>query len=186
MKEADRAFLTICSAVITMLIVAGFVAFALRSVPPPATFYPSIPVPEPLFSELRTGYFDAAFVLGKHGGRCNDPDLARMISRYAARTRVPARILAAVIVKESSCNPFAVSHKGAIGLTQLHSFTWCPVYDCELVNPFERKSNIEIGAQILRLYYEDTGDWKLALRKYNGKGEETLEFASAVMKLAAY
>ncbi|MCL4153216.1 UNVERIFIED_CONTAM: hypothetical protein GTU68_064459 [Idotea baltica] len=76
---------------------------------------------------------------------------------------VPAELFLALVHAESSFNPKARSHVGAIGLTQL-----MPATAKELgVNPHDPMQNLRGGARYLRLQFERFGSWQLALAAYN-------------------
>ena len=76
----------------------------------------------------------------------------------------PAGLLAAVMQKESSGNPTAVSSAGAQGLMQI-----MPANDASLgiTNPFDPAQNIQGGATLLQQYYNQFGNWNDALIAYN-------------------
>lgn len=81
----------------------------------------------------------------------------------AVREGVPPELFLALIHAESSYNPAARSHVGAIGLTQL-----MPATARELgVNPHDPVQNLVGGARYLRQQYERFGTWTLALAAYN-------------------
>ncbi len=81
----------------------------------------------------------------------------------AIRQGVPPELFLALVHAESSFNPNARSHVGAIGLTQL-----MPATAKELgVNPHDPMQNLVGGARYLRLQYERFGTWQLALAAYN-------------------
>jgi len=76
---------------------------------------------------------------------------------------IPQDIWRGLIATESSYNPNAVSHMGAIGLTQL-----MPGTARELgVDPYDPFQNLDGGARYLSQQYERFGDWDLALAAYN-------------------
>ena len=84
-------------------------------------------------------------------------------AEIAEREGVPAELFLALVHAESSFNPNARSHVGAIGLTQL-----MPATAKELgVNPHDPVQNLMGGARYLRLQYERFGSWTLALAAYN-------------------
>ena len=81
----------------------------------------------------------------------------------AVREGVPPELFLALVHAESSFNPKALSHVGAIGLTQL-----MPATARELgVNPHDPIQNLVGGARYLRSQFERFGSWQLALAAYN-------------------
>ncbi len=77
----------------------------------------------------------------------------------------PASLPLAVMQAESSGNPTAVSPQGAQGLFQI-----MPANDKSLsiTDPFDPNQNIAGGLTLLQQYYNQFGDWNLALQAYNG------------------
>ncbi len=89
--------------------------------------------------------------------------LKAIATRIAAREGVPANLFLALIHAESSFNPNARSHVGAIGLTQL-----MPATARELgVDPRDPIQNMIGGARYLKQQYRRFGSWQLALAAYN-------------------
>lgn len=90
-------------------------------------------------------------------------------------------VLTALIVVESSANYRAVSHKGAMGLTQVMPRIW-KFDEMVLADPYR---NIEIGAAILRYYMQRYGRLG-GLSAYNsGKRTASLGYARKVLRIAA-
>jgi soluble lytic murein transglycosylase-like protein len=88
-----------------------------------------------------------------------------IISRAADRYQVDPNLIKAIIMAESSCNPRAVSNKGAKGLMQLMPRTAeaLGVKDC-----FNPENNINGGVKYFRqLLDRFDGDVELALAAYN-------------------
>lgn len=77
---------------------------------------------------------------------------------------IPPSLFSAMIQKESSWNPNAVSSAGAIGLGQLMPNTYPSL---GVTNPFDPEQNINGAASYLGQLYKKTGNWFDALRSYN-------------------
>ncbi len=91
------------------------------------------------------------------------------ITTAAHRYSIPPALLLAIIHAESNFNPYAVSHKGAVGLMQLMPSTarWMApgVSRKQLFNP---ATNIELGARYLRyLANRYNGDARKILVAWN-------------------
>jgi hypothetical protein len=106
----------------------------------------------------------AAHVLEANG--CSDR-YAPIIARAAIDHGLEPRIVAGVIVVESSCNPLAVSPVGAIGLMQINQRVWKHSRR-ELQDP---EANIRIGTRILADYIRPRGV-RAGLVRYNGLGTD--------------
>ena len=87
-----------------------------------------------------------------------------LIERVANRQGIPAALVKAVIHAESAFDPYAVSHKGAMGLMQLLPST---ARALGVTEPFRATQNISGGARYLRMMYERFGSWSHALAAYN-------------------
>ena len=105
----------------------------------------------------------AATVFTRHG--CDD-EFAEAVAREAIDHSVPARLVAAVIVVESTCRPGVVSNAGAVGLMQVAPRVW-HVPDDQLKDP---EFNIRKGTEILTAYIHAHGV-REGLHRYNGTGE---------------
>lgn len=88
-----------------------------------------------------------------------------LIERHAADQGVRADLVRAVIQTESAFNPYARSHKGALGLMQLMPQT---ASELGVVNPFDPAENIRGGVTYLRQLLDRYRDnEELALAAYN-------------------
>jgi soluble lytic murein transglycosylase-like protein len=85
------------------------------------------------------------------------------LQRAAADAGIDPRMLAAVAWAESSFVPDAVSHAGAIGLTQLMPGTAHALS----VDPHDPAQNLAGGARYLREQYDRFGSVELMLAAYN-------------------
>lgn len=90
-------------------------------------------------------------------------ELAPAIAGAAAVAGVDARLLAALVWSESNFHPGAVSHAGAIGLSQLMPGTAAGLR----VDPWDPRQNMVGGARYLRTQLRHFGTADLALAAYN-------------------
>lgn len=104
----------------------------------------------------------ARFIYRTHG--CTD-SFAELTAENALEHKLPVRLVAAVIVVESTCRSWIVSGEGAVGLMQIVPETW-HVSRSQLKNPaFNLAKGTEILAQFVRPYGIREG-----LHHYNGLG----------------
>ena len=82
----------------------------------------------------------------------------------ACAAGVPVRLFDGLVAQESRYRPYARSHAGAMGLTQLMPGT---ADDLGVVDPWDVQENLAGGARYLRLQLERFGEWELALAAYN-------------------
>ena len=76
------------------------------------------------------------------------------------------RIITAQVFVESSFRP-GVVNRGCYGLMQINYETWRKELKLDKARMLEVNYNINIGLNILTIYYQQTGDiWK-ALNRYN-------------------
>ncbi len=87
-----------------------------------------------------------------------------LIERVAYRHGIPPAMVKAVIHVESAFDPYAISHRGAMGLMQLMPRT---AQSLGVGQPFRVTQNISGGARYLRMMYERFGNWPHALAAYN-------------------
>lgn len=85
------------------------------------------------------------------------------IHQAAARYRVPAAFIAAIMAVESGGNPTARSPVGAVGLLQV-----MPVHFHPGQNPWDPATNIAVGtAYLAGLMHQFPGQWNLVAAGYN-------------------
>ncbi len=91
--------------------------------------------------------------------------LTRIVKDQSTATKLPPRLIMAVIRTESGGDPSAISRAGAQGLMQLMPATSL-LYG--VGNPFDPASNVSGGARYLRdLLARYHGNLRLALAAYN-------------------
>jgi hypothetical protein len=99
------------------------------------------------------------------------PEMRDMIARAAGEAGVDAALLTALVEAESSFNPSAISHRGAMGLTQLMPGT---ARALGVENPMDPWQNLLGGARYLRQMLTQFPDVRTALAAYNaGPGAVT-------------
>ncbi len=92
-------------------------------------------------------------------------ELTPLIETAATKHGLEARLVRAVIDKESGGRPCAVSPRGAQGLMQIMPAT---AADLKLGDPFDPKQNVDAGARYMKTLLDRfSGDLKLALGAYN-------------------
>ena len=114
------------------------------------------------------------------------------IKKIADREGLTPDLLRAVISRESSFNPCAVSSAGAQGMMQLMPLT---AAQFDVNNPFDARQNIDAGARYHRQLLDRYDDITLALGAYNAgptridtyRGlppiPETLNYVSSIMEM---
>jgi len=103
--------------------------------------------------------------------------LERLAHETASRHQVDPALVKAVVEAESSWNPRAISHKGAVGLMQLIPGT---ANRMGVRNAFDPQENLEGGVRYLRSLLERyNGDLHLSLAAYNA-GERAVDRAGGV------
>jgi hypothetical protein len=151
---------------------------------PERPVYASTPVTETGLNqtEFRKAFFDAARIYGKAG--CGDVDLAEMTAKHALRTGLSANIVAAVVAIESSCDPLAVSNRGAVGIMQVNVKVQSEKFDnFRQINLFNPEQGMSVGTDILAGMVKTWG-LKAGVSHYNGSGPEAEAYAVKVLSLA--
>lgn len=91
--------------------------------------------------------------------------------RYSEEYDLPLTLILAIINRESTFNPVAVSKAGARGLMQIMTSIHKEKLEEMGINAYQAThidNNIRLGCWILRDYYEETGSMEEALKKYVG------------------
>jgi len=121
----------------------------------------------------------AALSVFRRHAQCNQ--FAGLVGERSVETGLPARILAAVAIVESSCNPNAVSPTGDYGLFQVNAKAH-HVSPKVLLDPAK---NARIASEFLRALIRQYGAVE-GLHRYNGLGNPTNAYADRVFQVAGY
>jgi soluble lytic murein transglycosylase-like protein len=121
----------------------------------------------------------AARLVYRHNG-CR-ATYAEATGRAAIDAGVSARLLAALVFVESTCNPKAVSGRESIGLCQVNYRVWKQHSRGEYFDP---QVNLYTGASILSAYVRRYG-LKEGLHAYNGFGDKTDAYSARVLTAAS-
>lgn len=100
---------------------------------------------------------------------------APAIDRAASEAGIDPRLLAAMVWQESEFRPDAVSHSGAVGLTQLMPATAAGLD----VDPTDPIANLQGGARYLAWTIREFGSLELGLAAYNA-GPGTVRGAGGI------
>lgn len=109
---------------------------------------------------------------------CGWEDLSLLTARYSHAHRLPAKIVAAQIVAESSCRPDVVSSAGAVGLMQIRDSVWRTGENLR-----DPETNVRVGTSILARYVKQYG-LKEGLHAYNGFGDPSDTYSSKILNIA--
>ena len=107
-------------------------------------------------------------------------DYGGLVRAHAARNRLDAALVAAVIYEESRFRPHALSKVGAIGLMQIQPVTAETIArrtggtSFKVDDLYRPDVNIRYGSWYLRQLIDKYGDERLALAAYNA-GETTVD-----------
>ena len=151
----------------------------------------NVPKPPALhYSIWRTAPLTVAEVFGRAQG-CADasPDLIEMTARAALRASLDPAIAAATVAVESSCNNYAISSRGAVGLMQVRPQIWSSHYDFSgTVNLFNEEDNVRVGAEIMAALIQQHGTAQ-GVQLYNGAGTNCgvdcdSQYTSKILSLA--
>ena len=100
-----------------------------------------------------------------------EPGVRALIREIAGAQDVDPRLVEAMVKVESNYNPYAVSHRGAMGLMQLMPAT---ARRFQVGNTFDPAQNLEGGIRYIRELLNRYGEVRLALAAYNA-GEEAVD-----------
>ena len=105
---------------------------------------------------------------------------AEAISDAAVANGVDPRLMAALVWSESAFNPNAVSHAGAIGLTQLMPTTAAMLG----VDPWDPHQNLDGGSRYLAMRIAEFGSVELGLAAYNAGATRVWEAGPGIPNIA--
>jgi len=114
--------------------------------------------------------------------------IARAIVQNSQKYNIDPKLVASIVIVESSANPFAISNADAVGVMQIHMPTWGMTADKENLNLFRAEDNIALGVRILKGYVARHGLWPGVMR-YRGwietpeSKQEADEYAQKVRKI---
>lgn len=111
---------------------------------------------------LTTGYFPRYGISSEAQSRRRF--YFRDILTAACEAGVPVRLFDALVSQESRYRPFARSHVGAMGMSQLMPGT---ARELGVSDPWDVQDNLSGGARYLRQQLDRFGSWELALAAYN-------------------
>ena len=123
-------------------------------------------------------------LLGRHT-RVTSVERARIAKAVVASSRahdVDPFLVTGILIAESSGDPFAISHRQAVGIMQIHVPTWGTTAEAEGINLFLLEDNIDLGTRILRDYTRRHGLWQGVMR-YLGAAEPTDEANAYVQRV---
>jgi|TARA_A100001037_G_scaffold91951_1_gene83362 soluble lytic murein transglycosylase-like protein len=126
------------------------------------SYYPEAPPLDSIVEAIHLQY--DTYRSQKHGISLN---LATSIRVAATAEGIPLPLAFSLVQIESTFNSMAVSHAGAIGLTQVMPATGrahCSLSKRDLYAPAD---NLACGFSYLRMLYDRTGQWYTALASYN-------------------
>ena len=147
----------------------------------------SATIPQEMHSlEFQKAFFAASRVYGRAG--CGDQALAEMTARHAIETGLPPQVIAAMAASESTCNPLAVSNRGAIGLMQTVPKIWSKEFDFSRINLFNPEDNMAVSTTIVSKLVKQYG-LRNGLLRYYGTGNDGIGlggagYAEKVLQLA--
>ena len=120
----------------------------------------------------------AARVMKRYG---LDDEFAELAGRAAVDERIPARLVAAVMIAESSCNPTLISRTQDVGLMQVNRRIW-KMPTAKLLNP---ALNVKFATHRILAPLVHTYGVREGLHRYNGLGGNG-SYSDRVMRIAGY
>ena len=108
-----------------------------------------------------------------------DAALIHEMALVGTSNAVDPRLIAAVVVAESSGDPLAISNQNSIGLMQINAKVWARKLNFTRNNPFDPATNLRMGVAILRTCLDEYRGLDSALAAYVGDPEYTKEDTAA-------
>ncbi|HEY3781304.1 MAG TPA: lytic transglycosylase domain-containing protein [Fimbriimonadaceae bacterium] len=136
--------------------------------------------PSPLQGQIGAGGSTAPFnPMGPGVGITSkaSPELKNMIAQAAQQNGVDPNLLDALVATESSYDPSARSHTGAMGLCQLMPGT---AQQMGISNPLDPSQNLNGGAKYLSGLLKQFGSAPLALAAYNAGPNAVLKAGNQI------
>jgi hypothetical protein len=122
-------------------------------------------------------------VIPRVGSDPSKTQISSMLEAVAAKYGIPADILKAIAYKESTWRCQLTGDGGkSYGLVQIYTVAH-PDYNVDL-GKSECSYNAEYGASFLKSLHQQEGDWRTAVRRYNGAGTMAENYATDVMAKA--
>lgn len=100
--------------------------------------------------------------------------IVNAVKKYSNEYNIKPSLIFAIIEKESTFNPAAVSSVGAVGLMQVllryhtEKLKDLAKVEKDKVNPFDVDQNIRLGTKVIAEYLKMSKTQDEALRRYNG------------------
>lgn len=172
-----------------LMAVQGFISYTLLMDPGPAPktvlaqAFTEADIKNQMEMEKKQKQYDRAekqviSVIRRHG--CGN-DYAALTARAAVDYGVPARILAATMVGESTCDPTKISSTGDVGLMQVNA----RIHRYSVKQLLDPVFNMKVGGRFLASCIHRFGLVE-GLHHYNGLGNPTNEYANHIMRIAGY
>ncbi|MEW6284223.1 MAG: transglycosylase SLT domain-containing protein, partial [Candidatus Eremiobacterota bacterium] len=123
---------------------------------------------------------DPSAQIPSYGANASKQQIGEMLDAAARKYGIPPDILKAIAYKESRWNPGAVGDGGkSFGIGQIYT-TAHPDYDVNRGRQ-DIAYQIDYMARFLSNLYKQTGDWRTAIRRYNGSGPMAERYADDVV-----
>lgn len=116
-----------------------------------------------------------------------DAALIHEMTLVGTSNGVDPRLIAAVVVAESSGDPLAISNQNSIGLMQINAKVWARKLNFTRNNPFDPATNLRMGVAILRACMDENRGLDAALAAYVGdpdnSKEDTMAYVDRVIRI---